>query len=219
MDAEALTPTDDEREALARALWENPINVITLDELNHRADADELDYAETRDYLYTQVDAALPLLRRTEVPEPSTEPGWSHPEAMYSPEVFMEIQGLLNEAQGSPMHALRLAVSRQMSEPQGEPSDAPKVVTLDDVYEVTGLDALVAEARSRGEWCCENGCGSGACETCPCCSAGWCVSGVDGVPEDTEAREFWLEVAAEYNPVAAALRAAGVVGQEGESRG
>jgi hypothetical protein len=104
------------------------------------------------------------------------------------------------------------------SEPQGEPSDAPKVVTLDDVYEVTGLDALVTEARSRGEWCCENGCGSGACETCPCCTAGWCVSGVDGLPEDAEAREFWLEVAAEFNPVAAALRAASAVTEQGENR-
>lgn len=51
------------------------------------------------------------------------EAAWSHPEAVYSPEVFMAMQGLLNEAKGSPTHALRIAVSRQLSE-QGEPSDA-----------------------------------------------------------------------------------------------
>lgn len=96
-----LTPTDDEREALARAWDAGHRKGIRW----KRGDAPENPY-------------------RSEVPEPSAEPGWSHPEAMYSPEVFMEIQGLLNEAQGSPMHALRLAVSRQMSEPQGEPSDA-----------------------------------------------------------------------------------------------
>lgn len=56
------------------------------------------------------------VVRRSEVPGLSRTPGWSHPEAVYSPEVFTAIQGLLNEAQGSPMHALRLAVSRQRAE-------------------------------------------------------------------------------------------------------
>ena len=51
--------------------------------------------------------------------------GWSHPDAVYSPEVFMTMHGLLNEAKGSPTHALRLAVSRQVSARrtvQGEPT-------------------------------------------------------------------------------------------------
>jgi hypothetical protein len=65
---------------------------------------------------------------------------------------------------------------------------------------------LVEYARQQGEYCCQAGCGSGACESCPCCAAGWCVSGADGLPEDAEALDWWLEVAAEYNPVAAALR-------------
>ncbi|PRB14484.1 hypothetical protein [Microbacterium sp. MYb62] len=81
-------------------------------------------------------------------------------------------------------------------------------VTLDDVSEATSLKELIDEARSEGVWCCEDGCGSGACETCPCCSAGWCVSGVDGIPDAPEDRERWLDVAAEHNPVAAALQAA-----------
>ena len=87
-------------------------------------------------------------------------------------------------------------------------------ITLEDVYEATSLKDLIDEARSDGAWCCENGCGSGACETCPCCSAGWCVSGVDGIPEEPEARLWWLEVASEHNPVAAALRA---VTEQGEA--
>lgn len=78
------------------------------------------------------------------------------------------------------------------------------------------LAGLISEARRDGEWCCEAGCGSGACETCPCCSAGWCVSGIDGIPDGPEDRERWLETAAEHNPVAAALRAAAVVAGEPE---
>lgn len=78
-------------------------------------------------------------------------------------------------------------------------------VTLDQVHESTTLGELLAEARRRGEWCCEVGCGSGACETCPCCAAGWCVSGRDGIPDDPDDRAAWLEVAREHNPVAAAL--------------
>lgn len=60
------------------------------------------------------------------------------------------------------------------------------------------------------EQCCELACNGGACETCPCCSAGWCVSGADGQIPDTKDPNFetWLEVAAEHNPVAAALLAA-----------
>lgn len=102
----ALTPTDDEREDMIAFLLRDH-------------NFEESPWGRT----YTDAEIAN-ALRRSEVPEPSADRGWSHPDAMYSPEVFMEIQGLLNEAQGSPMHALRLAVSRQMSEPQGEPSDA-----------------------------------------------------------------------------------------------
>jgi len=90
-----------------------------------------------------------------------------------------------------------------------DPSDEPNPITLEDLSETsTSLKDLVDEARSEAAWCCDNGCGSGACETCPCCSASYCVSGFDGVPDDPEDREHWLEVASEYNPVAAALRAA-----------
>ena len=64
---------------------------------------------------------------------------------------------------------------------------------------------LVEHARRQAEYCCQNGCGTGACETCPCCGAGACVSGADGVPDDPEALARWLEVAAEHNAFAAAL--------------
>ncbi len=184
-----LTPTDDEREAqttevygIINSHYWSTTGKAGVCACGYDVDAEPAGtMAEHR--AQKVIDAGF---RRSEVPEPSGRM------------IDTYTDSKLRTAFGLP-------------EPQGEPSDAPKVVTLDDVYEVTGLDALVAEARSRGEWCCENGCGSGACETCPCCSAGWCVSGVEGVPEDAEAREFWLEVAAEYNPVAAALRAAGEV--------
>lgn len=54
---------------------------------------------------------------------------------------------------------------------------------------------------------CPLGCDEGACETCPCCSAGFCVYGLDGLPDDPEDVGAWLEVAAEHNPVAALLAA------------
>lgn len=55
--------------------------------------------------------------------------------------------------------------------------------------------------------CCSLGCDSGACETCPCCCAGWCVMGTDGLPADAEDQAQWFEIAVEYNPLAAAVRA------------
>jgi hypothetical protein len=60
------------------------------------------------------------------------------------------------------------------------------------------------------EQCCELACNGGGCESCPCCWAGYCVSGSDGQIPDTTDPNFatWLEVAAEYNPVAKALLAA-----------
>lgn len=59
----------------------------------------------------------------------------------------MAIQGLLNEARGEPMHALRLAVSRQVSEPQGEPSDARRA----PVQASRGADAGPAGSISWAE--------------------------------------------------------------------
>jgi hypothetical protein len=67
---------------------------------------------------------------------------------------------------------------------------------------------------------CPVGCDDGACETCPCCSAGFCVYGLDGLPEDPEDVGRWLEVAAGHNPVAALLKARvwSVDGAEGGER-
>lgn len=90
-------------------------------------------------------------------------------------------------------------------------------MSIEEVYEVVcedhGIQVLVEHARRQAEYCCQNGCGTGACEACPCCGAGTCVSGADGVPDDPEALARWLEVAAEHNPVAAALAKA--LGSEG----
>lgn len=53
--------------------------------------------------------------------------------------------------------------------------------------------------------CCELGCDGGACESCPCCCAGWCVNGRDGLPDDPEDYRIWLEEAKDHNPIAARL--------------
>lgn len=78
---------------------------------------------------------------------------------------------------------------------------------LEALREDWSLEEIVKEAIRGAEWCCEVGCGSGACESCPCCCAGFCVSGRDGLPnDDPEAVGFWLEMAAPHNPAIAALR-------------
>ena len=85
------------------------------------------------------------------------------------------------------------------------------------------LDFLTAEVRAlcderddlrdevdrlrTGERCCPDACNGGGCETCPCCSAGWCVRGRDGVPDHADDLPGWIDVAAEHNPIVAAWRA------------
>lgn len=84
---------------------------------------------------------------------------------------------------------------------------SPLHQALEELRENWSLEEIVKEAIKEAEWCCEVGCGSGACETCPCCCAGYCVSGRDGLPnDDPEAVGLWLEIAAEHNPAIAALR-------------
>lgn len=90
-----------------------------------------------------------------------------------------------------------------------EPPTDDETLSIEDVYERLiehhTLDELVEYAEQQQFWCCNVGCGSGGCETCPCCSAGWCVSGRHGLPEDADDLAQWLEVAAEHNPAVAAL--------------
>lgn len=62
-----------------------------------------------------------------------------------------------------------------------------------------------ATHSERDERCCDLGCEGGACEQCPGCGAGWCVSGSDGLPVDAEDRARWLTVAAEHNVIASFL--------------
>jgi hypothetical protein len=61
--------------------------------------------------------------------------------------------------------------------------------------------------RWAPERCCNEACNGGACETCRCCCAGWCVMGTDGVPERPDDLTGWMEVAAEHNPIVAAWQA------------
>lgn len=51
--------------------------------------------------------------------------------------------------------------------------------------------------------CCPLGCDGGACESCPCCAAGWCLNGRDGLPVGEnqwgEAHvDFWRELRTEH---------------------
>jgi hypothetical protein len=78
---------------------------------------------------------------------------------------------------------------------------------LNYVVDRISLRELIEYVSREGFYCCPLGCGEGACEACPCCSAGWCVSGTDGLPDNPDDLAQWLEVAAEHNPVAAALAA------------
>lgn len=79
---------------------------------------------------------------------------------------------------------------------------------LDAIVEHFTPQEFVRWLATQGDYCCAIGCGSGACESCPCCGAGWCISGRDGLPENPDDLALWLEVAAEHNPVADALAAA-----------
>lgn len=49
--------------------------------------------------------------------------------------------------------------------------------------------------------CCEHGCSGGACETCACCCAGWCIGGADGEPlasgATLEQQAYWEAVRAD----------------------
>lgn len=73
---------------------------------------------------------------------------------------------------------------------------------IDGVIDEYGMQAIIDRARAEERWCCDAGCGSGACEVCPCCSAGWCIGGADGLPDDMpyEDKMRWLEIAEEHNP-------------------
>lgn len=70
-----------------------------------------------------------------------------------------------------------------------------------------------AGLRMLGEQqCCFLACDGGACEACPCCSAGWCVQGTDFPDPGIELGDHtdenwvqWLDVAKEHNPIAAQL--------------
>lgn len=97
--------------------------------------------------------------------------------------------------------------------PHWETYRAAPVAWLTDA-DVADWTPLVAERdcdRQPGDvvlrdgQCCQLACVAGACESCPCCCAGWCVNGFDGLPDGDEERSSWLEVAAKHNPIAAAL--------------
>lgn len=78
---------------------------------------------------------------------------------------------------------------------------------LNSLLEDWSLEEIVRAAIRDAEWCCEAGCGSGACYSCPCCSAGFCVSGRDFPVEGMTDEEWthWLSVAVEHNALAPRL--------------
>lgn len=84
-----------------------------------------------------------------------------------------------------------------------EPGDADGVGCLADITHDWRLRVMTDEQ------CCWLSCKGGACETCPCCSAGYCVWGTDfeadGIPTDRDEWLAWVSVAAEHNPVAKVL--------------
>jgi hypothetical protein len=97
-----------------------------------------------------------------------------------------------------------------------EPAAPPEPTISDAWHELTErwtVKELVAYAMREGNYCCQVGCGGGACESCPCCGAGYCVSGLDGVPmpgstvnpdDDAYGQEVfdaWLAVASQHNPI------------------
>ncbi len=103
-----------------------------------------------------------------------------------------------------------------------EPAELPAEPTIADaLYELTELwtvGELVTQAMQDGVYCCQVGCGGGGCESCACCVAGYCVSGIDGIPTPgsdcnpaddpehaVEVWKFWLQEAAKHNPAVALL--------------
>lgn len=78
--------------------------------------------------------------------------------------------------------------------------------TIPDIYELREAGVRVL----GDEQCCELGCDGGACESCPCCCAGWCVFGHSGeippydLTPDSDYR-IWIYEAADHNPVAKLL--------------
>lgn len=89
---------------------------------------------------------------------------------------------------------------------------------LEDGETKPGIRERIGQLREDGDWCCEVGCGDGGCETCPCCDAGWCISGKDGIPDDPDDRAHWMEVAAEHNPLVPLLDALAAERDEHEDR-
>jgi hypothetical protein len=89
---------------------------------------------------------------------------------------------------------------------------APLVDILADPTATTTPSAVFDEigytiaGRRGAEQCCDEACNGGACETCRCCAAGWCVTGYDGIPEHADDLDGWMGVAAEHNPVVAAWK-------------
>lgn len=86
-------------------------------------------------------------------------------------------------------------------------SDELRTVVKAQLYTAPPIELQPCPDPSAHNLHCPVGCDSGACETCPCCGAGWCVYGIDGLPEDPDDFAQWLEVAADHNPLAARFQA------------
>lgn len=110
---------------------------------------------------------------------------------------------LLATKYGRDLAGAIVAKFNAVSERQGFPDRLSNAAAV-DVYELREQGVRVLDS----DQCCELACSGGACESCPCCQAGWCVWGTDELPDhenDAENYRIWLEVAAEHNPVARRL--------------
>jgi len=124
------TPTIDERESLARAQWNDPMNVITWDELTEKAERDEADYREIRQYALNAAERGIAAgFRRTVQGEPTDAPrlpeylcpkcGWhlsSHARSQYGLDCPW---GQSPAARSGLLAALRAAAATQTGENRG----------------------------------------------------------------------------------------------------
>jgi hypothetical protein len=98
-------------------------------------------------------------------------------------------------------------------------TEVPELEALADLMDA-GRVRILPEQPEPGlgeEQCCGLACDGGACETCPCCCAGWCVFGNGGLPDEPDDLRRWLDEAAKHNPVVAAALAVAPRTSGGES--
>lgn len=139
-----VSPSNDEREALARAQWDDPVNVITWDELTAKAERDEGDYREVREYALEAAGRGIAAgFRRPVSPEPNVE----------EPDL---------PSGHAPVEVLPTFLARRLAEPQTEPTDAQVEVAVTTYIDArlrhdSQEQAMRAALRAAAETTNENG--------------------------------------------------------------